>query len=154
VQEIRDKGEIVVFTDSWHRSSANGTPRSAARAKVLIVDDEIFVCQFAERILRDDGYQTEVACSASAALERVEACARFDMLLTDVNMPQVSGNALAAQMRRLNPEIKVLYLTGYSHLLFNEKGTLWEGEAFVEKPVSGQGLLEAVALLLTGHVHA
>ena len=93
-----------------------------------------------------------MACSGTEALAKVEASGPLNLLLTDVNMPHLSGHALAAQVRQLNPDIKVLYFTGYSDMLFSAKGTLWEGEAFVDKPVTGRGLLEAVALLLTGHV--
>jgi two-component system cell cycle sensor histidine kinase/response regulator CckA len=124
------------------------------RASVLIVDDEAAVCEFVDRVLHDHGYRTEVAYSASGALAKIEACGRFDLLLTDVNMPQVSGDALAAQVRRRDPAVKVLYFTGYSDLLFEAKGTLWEDEAFIEKPACARGLLEAVALLLTGHAQA
>jgi hypothetical protein len=56
--------------------------------------------------------------------------------------------------RRWRQASKVLYLTSDSDRLFNDKGTLWEDEAFLDKPATGRGLLEAVALLLTGHVHA
>jgi two-component system cell cycle sensor histidine kinase/response regulator CckA len=142
-----------MFTDTWPRP-AGEMPRVAPRARVLIVDDEAPVCAFVNRILRDGGYRTEVAYSGPAAIELVEATGPFDLLLTDVNMPHLSGHALAAHLRRRDPRIKVLYLTGYSDLLFNDKGTLWEDEAFVDKPTSGRGLLEAVALLLTGHVDA
>jgi hypothetical protein len=46
----------------------------------------------------------------------------------------------------------VLYITGDSDRLFQDKGTLWEGEAFVDKPCSAAVLAEAVSLLLVGHL--
>ena len=142
-----------MLIDAWDQY-LRPTPPSAAHARVLIVDDEPAICEIVDRILRHGGYETEIAYSGAVALARAEAAGPFDLLLTDVKMPDVSGDALAAQVRRFAPEIKVLYLTGYSDQLFNDKGTLWEGEAFVDKPASGRGLLEAVALLLTGHVRA
>jgi len=48
--------------------------------------------------------------------------------------------------------VKVLYFTGYSDSLFEERKLLWQHEAFIEKPVTIAGLLEAVSLLLFGHV--
>jgi len=48
--------------------------------------------------------------------------------------------------------LKVLYLTGYADLLFNERATLWEGEAYLDKPCSVKGLLEAVNLALYGRI--
>jgi two-component system cell cycle sensor histidine kinase/response regulator CckA len=66
-------------------------------------------------------------------------------------MPEMRGDVLAREVRRVEPDAKVLYMTGYSDQLFKEKMTLWEGEAFLEKPVTMNGLLEAVSLLLFGH---
>ena len=57
----------------------------------------------------------------------------------------------ARRLRRVDPNVKILYFTGYSDWLFNEKKVLWENEAFVEKPVTLRGLLEAVSLSLFGH---
>ena len=132
----------------WKRWRARPLPRSPL--KVLIVDDEPSVCQFVEHVLRDEGYATETAFSGSTALSIVETYGPFDLLVTDVNMPNMRGHELAAEARRLDPDIKVLYLTGYSDLLFKERGLLWDGEAFVDKPASPQGLLEAISLLLSG----
>jgi CheY-like chemotaxis protein len=142
-----------MLTDAWDQYLHSAPPSSAARARVLIVDDEPAICEIVDRMLRQGGYETEIAYNGAGALARVET-GSFDLLLTDVKMPDVSGDALAAEVRRLDPDIKVLYFTGYSDQLFKDKGVLWEGEAFVDKPASGQGLLEAVALLLTGHVQA
>jgi CheY-like chemotaxis protein len=122
------------------------------RAKVLIVDDEATVCDLVDRVLRDHGYETEIADGGSAALEKVKLRGPFDLLVTDVNMPGLSGDVLAAQVRRRDPATKVLYFTGYSDRLFDAKGSLMEDEAFVDKPASRVGLLQAVALLLTGRV--
>ena len=66
-------------------------------------------------------------------------------------MPQMTGDELARRLRALHPSLKVLYLTGFSDRLFKEKVTLWADEAFLDKPCSVKGLLEAVALLLFGH---
>jgi YesN/AraC family two-component response regulator len=84
-------------------------------------------------------------------VDRTICCGPYDLLLTDVYMPDINGSALAALVRQLDPDIKVLCLTGYSDVLFEERGTLWENEAFVDKPARVRALREAVALLLSGH---
>ena len=76
----------------------------------------------------------------------------FDLLVTDLRMPGMGGDELARQVRQRQPELKVLYLTGFSDQLFRDKGAMWEGEAFLEKPVTATGLLEAVSLLLYGRI--
>jgi YesN/AraC family two-component response regulator len=65
-------------------------------------------------------------------------------------MPEMTGYELVRQMRGSTPGLKVLYLTGYSDRLFAEKPLLWEDEAYLEKPCSIKGLLEAVSLLVYG----
>jgi DNA-binding NarL/FixJ family response regulator len=64
----------------------------------------------------------------------------------------MTGDELARRIRASTPGIKVLYLTGFSDRLFKEKVTLWADEAFLDKPCSVKGLLEAVSLLLFGRI--
>lgn len=116
----------------------------------LVVDDEELVRKFVERVLREAGYQTATASDGPEALEvaaKLESC---DILVTDLMMPQMTGDELARRVRCTTPGIKVLYLTGFSDRLFKEKVTLWADEAFLEKPCSMKGLLQAVSLLLFG----
>ena len=69
-------------------------------------------------------------------------------------MPAMTGDELARLLRQSQPELKVLYLTGYSDRLFKEKTTLWADEAFLDKPCTVKGLREAVSLLLFGSLAA
>ena len=117
---------------------------------VLIVDDEDLVRKFVERVLREAGYQTATASDGPEALAVAATLESFDILVTDVMMPQMRGDELARRVRISTPDIKVLYLTGFSDRLFKEKVTLWADEAFLEKPCNMNGLLQAVSLLLFG----
>jgi two-component system cell cycle sensor histidine kinase/response regulator CckA len=120
--------------------------------RVLVVDDDDAVRAFVDRALRAGGYDVVAAASGRQALELMEWQRRsFDLFLLDWMMPDMTGSDLATVLRRADPDAKVLYLTGFGEALFREKGTLWEYEAFVEKPVTLTGLLEAVSLLLYGH---
>jgi two-component system cell cycle sensor histidine kinase/response regulator CckA len=121
--------------------------KSARRPVALIVDDEESVRGYVERVLRDAGYDTAVAAGGPEALAAAERIGAFDVLVTDVMMPDMTGDELARRLRGSDPKLKVLYLTGYSDRLFKEKMTLWEDEAFLDKPCSVKGLREAVALL-------
>jgi DNA-binding NarL/FixJ family response regulator len=58
---------------------------------------------------------------------------------------------LAREIRRRDPDAKVLYFTGFSDELFQQKNALWAGEAYLDKPVTVDGLLEALSLVLYGH---
>jgi two-component system, cell cycle sensor histidine kinase and response regulator CckA len=129
----------------------NAHNESDPRRTVLIVDDEPSVREFVERALSFAGYRTIVASDGPEALAVVAASGPFDLLVTDLRMPQMMGDELARQMRLADPTLKVLYLTGYSDELFRERSTLWSDEAFLDKPQGVDALLEAVSLLLFGN---
>src|SRR5476649_1593451 len=126
-------------------------PKPSRPLSVLVVDDEDLVRKFVERVLREAGYQTATASDGPEALAVASTLESFDILVTDVMMPQMTGDELARRLRVSSPSIKVLYLTGFSDRLFKEKVTLWADEAFLDKPCSVKGLLQAVSLLLFGH---
>jgi two-component system cell cycle sensor histidine kinase/response regulator CckA len=119
--------------------------------RVLIVDDEPSSLKFLNRVLTGAGYETAVAGDAAEALALFQSTAPFDLLLTDLMMPAMPGDELAATIRRTHADMKVLYITGYSDRLFAERSVLWQDEAFIDKPISPAGLLEAVSLALFGH---
>jgi len=129
--------------------------QSSGQAKpptILIVDDEATVLRFVERVLQDAGYQTATASGGAEAIEAAARLGSFELLVTDVMMPEMNGDELARRLRLKEPDLKILYLTGFSDRLFKEKVTLWENEAFLEKPCTLKSLKEAVSLLLSGHL--
>jgi two-component system cell cycle sensor histidine kinase/response regulator CckA len=119
---------------------------------VLVVDDEEPVRKFVDRVMREAGYSTAQAGDGVEALEVASKTGTVDILVTDVMMPHMLGDELARRLRQSEPGLKVLYLTGYSDRLFKEKVTLWADEAYLDKPCSVKGLLQAVSLLLFGQL--
>jgi len=117
---------------------------------VLIVDDEEAVRRFVDRVLREGNYKTMTASDGPDAIRVAAEHGPFDILVTDLMMPQMMGDELARRLRQNDPGLKVLYLTGFSDSLFKEKVTLWEDEAYLDKPCTVKGLLQAVSLLLFG----
>ena len=138
---------------SLRRYARRQTAQPKQPLAVLIVDDDQAVLSFVERVLSEAGYRTMTATNGPDAIE-IAHSNPFDLLLTDVNMPQMTGDELARRLRHDEPALKVLYLTGYSDQLFRDKTTLWQDEAFLEKPCTIAGLLQAVALITVGHVVA
>ena len=61
---------------------------------------------------------------------------------------------MALRIRQLRPDMRVLYVTAHSELLFKERPELIDGEAFLDKPFTMRGLLEAVSLLKSGYINA
>jgi two-component system, cell cycle sensor histidine kinase and response regulator CckA len=121
-----------------------------APIKVLIVDDEEGVLKFVGRVLSDAGYETTLANDGADAIRLAAEHGPFEILVTDLMMPEMTGDELGRRLRSSEPRLKVLYLTGFSDRLFKEKATLWEDEAYLDKPCSPKGLLQAVSLLAYG----
>ena len=121
---------------------------------VLIVDDEETVRMFVERVVREAGHQTTTAADGPEAIEAASKLETLDLLITDLMMPLMSGDELARRLRLNRPSLKVLHLTGFSDRLFKERTTLWQDEAFLEKPCSVKGLMEAIELLLVGRLQS
>jgi CheY-like chemotaxis protein len=130
-----------------HKLHAFAPPRPIP-IRVLVVDDEPQICAFVSCVLIDAGYGVTTAGTGAAALGEVALHGAPDLLLTDFKMPQMDGDELAARLRQSTPDLRVLYLTGHSQALFTNRSMLWEGEAFLEKPCTPIGLLQAVSMLL------
>ena len=123
-----------------------------AKTRVLVVDDEEPIRTFIARVLVGEGYEVTLAADGPEALEIAEREGPFDLCVVDMLMPLMNGDEVARLLRRADPDLKVLYFTGYSDRLFREALTLAANEAFLEKPVGAEGLLEAVTLLLFGRI--
>ena len=106
---------------------------------VLVVDDEPSVQRFVERVLSEAGYSTKVAGDGPEALEVASRMDEFDLVVTDVMMPQMTGDELARRLRVQHPTVKVLYLTGFSDRLFKEKVDAVGGRGLSRQAVHGEG---------------
>lgn len=103
---------------------------------VLLVEDEDAVRRVGERLLRRDGYSVLAAASGAEALSIVQSLARpVDLLFTDVMMPGMNGRELAVRLRGIQPNLKVLFVSGYTgDYLETQTGELPEGAHFLYKP--------------------
>ena len=118
--------------------------------RVIVVDDEPAVRNIVRRMLEPAGYVVEEAGDPVEACDTIEASGPLDLLIADFRMPELTGDEVARRFRAAKPDVKVLFITGYADDLFAERSLLWDGEAFLEKPFSRKGLLEAASLLLFG----
>lgn len=122
------------------------------RGVVLVVDDEPGVRALARRILEGGGYGVIEAGNGAEALAVMESSARVDFLMADLDMPVMRGEEMAKKIRALRPDLRVLYVTAHSEQLFKDRPELIDGEAFLDKPFTVRGLLEAVSLLKAGYI--
>lgn len=124
-------------------------PDLPQRSTVLIVEDDPAMLDLIVMILRHENYELHCANSGDAALEKIrQHNLEPDLLLTDLMMPGLTGRELAARMRVTNPGLRVLYETGFTDELFRSRTELESNAAFLEKPFSARGLIEAARLAL------
>ncbi len=116
---------------------------------VLLVEDDDGVRELAQLTLEENGYRVVVASNGSEALRLLDNFKEtVHLLLTDVIMPEMSGRQLAEQVVQKRPEIKVLYMSGYTDNAIVHHGVLEEGTEFIQKPFSAQDLLRKVREVL------
>jgi two-component system cell cycle sensor histidine kinase/response regulator CckA len=98
------------------RISASAVPDAApSKGMVFVVEDEAAVRKSVIRILSDHGYGTLDAAGPTSAIELAKLWGGpIDLLLTDIVMPDLSGDELARELRKGRPELRVVYITGYS----------------------------------------
>src|ERR1700716_1368616 len=126
-----------------HKAAPNPSPT------VLVVDDEEPIRQKARRILEDGGYHVTESSNGLDAIALLKGGMALDLLMADVDMPELGGDEMVRRIRASRPDLKVLFVTGHIDKLMDAR-PLWAGEAFLEKPFSLVGLREAVSLLLPG----
>jgi DNA-binding NtrC family response regulator len=83
--------------------------------RILVVDDDEFVCNSLKWLLMDDGYNVETAPDGTSAVEMLSK-QTFDLVLTDLMMPEVDGLAVLQEVKRISPNTAVIILTGYGTL--------------------------------------
>lgn len=119
---------------------------------ILLVEDEVPVRELTAELLKRRGYRVIKANDADEALRLWETCGAVpDLLLTDVVMPgRMNGHELAQTLQCLNPELKVIYTSGYSPDLVRETLERDPGTVFLSKPYHPRALFEAVERCLGG----
>ena len=118
---------------------------------VLLVEDEDYVREMAENTLKRFGYKVMAAADggeASFIAEQYED--KIDLLLTDVVMPRLNGKQLLVSLRKNRPDLKVLFMSGYSSNIIVHNGVLEEGMPFIQKPFRPSELVQKVRAILDG----
>jgi hypothetical protein len=131
-----DRADTVLATD---------TP-----ATILVVDDEPGIRDVAMRILTANSHHVLTAGNAEEATQLTyDHDGPIHLLLTDVIMPQMNGPELAAVLRSIRPDMKVMYMSGYAGHELATRSSIGDAVGFVEKPFDAAQLLAAVSTALT-----
>ena len=116
---------------------------------LLLVEDEARVRNVVAETLRLNGYSVLEAGEPGEAISCAhEHTGRVDMLLADVMLPGMNGPELARSIRRIHPEAKVLYMSGYTDNAIIHQGLLGSEAAFIQKPFTAEALLRRIRGLL------
>jgi CheY-like chemotaxis protein len=127
-------------------SEAEAAPaREQASATILVVEDADDLREITDLILTKDGYHVITASNGPEALDVIRHHGgRIDLLLTDVVMPLMQGRELAQRIAAMQPDIRILYMSGYAQPILGIGGTLDEGVLLLEKPFTEPALLAKV----------
>jgi len=159
-------GHVQIYSEPGHGTSvsvllpptdeaaAAATTLAAAPAPgrgetVLLVEDEESLWELSRRILVRNGYQVCAAASAADAIGHASDLTQpIDLLLTDLVMPDMLGNEVAARVRALRPGLPVLYMSGYAQPILDSQGALDPHVDLLEKPFSEVTMLTRVRQVL------
>jgi two-component system, cell cycle sensor histidine kinase and response regulator CckA len=159
VQSQRDQGTTFRIYLPRGEASAQEAPaialatiRMTGDETILVVEDEAAVRELAKQVLIKAGYTVMTAANGGEALQLCERHAgKIHLALTDVVMPEMGGRVFAEQLAKLRPDIKVLYMSGYTDDTIDHHGTLDPETHLITKPFSLTDLRRKVRELLDGN---
>ena len=112
--------------------------------RILVVDDEPFVCDAVKMMLTFDGHVVETASNGKDALEMFEK-GKFDLVITDFAMPNMKGDELAAAIKARAPKQPVVMITAYAEMLQSSGNPLKGVDFIISKPFLLENLRQAIA---------
>ncbi|MEN6507335.1 MAG: PAS domain S-box protein [Smithella sp.] len=121
----------------------------SGRETVLVVEDESAILDLIKIMLEQQGYDVRIASTPGEAIQMAEEHnGEIHLLITDVVMPEMNGRDLAKRILSLYPNIKRLFMSGYTDNMIAHHGVLDEGVCFIQKPFSRKDLTTKVREVL------
>lgn len=115
--------------------------------RILVVDDEPFVCEAVKMMLAFDGHEVKTANSGKEALDFLQK-ESFDLVITDYAMPVMKGDELAKCIKALLPRQPIIMITAYAEMLQASGNVLPGVDFLISKPFLLENLREAIAKVL------
>ena len=124
-------------------------PLPTGDERILFIDDEPVLAEIGRHMLERLGYEVVIKTSSMEALELFRSGpGRFDLVITDMTMPRMTGDKLARELIGIRPDIPVILCTGHSKQVSEEKAKSLGIRAFVMKPISNRVVAEVVRKVL------
>lgn len=125
------------------------TPPAAPRGEhILVVDDDASVLSVLAQLLEKAGYRVTAATSSADALDAQSGAEDFDLLITDLLLGDTDGVELSRQLRKVQADLPVLFVSGYDPDAYKRRGVMPDQGAFLAKPIDAETLRRKVARLL------
>jgi|GEM_PF-1121719 len=130
-------------------TEAKTAPLPKGQETILLVEDEPGILQITSQLLGMQGYTLLTAGTPGEAVRLAqEHVGEINLLITDVIMPEMNGKTLANKLQSLNPQLKCIYMSGYTADVIAQHGVLDEGVYFIQKPFSLPDLASKVREVL------
>ena len=138
---------LPVHLGQGARARTHEAKTASRRWRLLVVDDEPAVREVVTEYLAADGHHVETATNGREGLEKFLA-GRFDVVVTDQGMPEMSGDQLAAAIKRVAPNISVILLTGFGDIMKAAGDQPVDVDTILTKPVTVSALRQALAKVM------
>jgi len=146
--QIEPEEDLHLETEKPISKSVSETT-SEKQQTVLLVEDQDIVRDLVTEILEDEGLNVITAYNGINAFEVTKNYTEpIDLMLTDVIMPEMNGRELAEKMKAEKPELKILFMSGYTGEEMRNRGVLEPGTNFIQKPFTPDALVEKVREVL------
>lgn len=150
VEEVGNEITLILPAGQLFDESGNAVEPNeqfpSQGSRILLVEDQLLLGQMTKDILEERGFNAETAKDAEDALRLLAAGELFDLVITDIKMPGMSGFDLANEVRLISPKARIIYITGYPDDPENENREIHG--PILKKPVGPGALLAIIRRVL------
>ncbi|MCP3872035.1 MAG: response regulator, partial [Desulfobacteraceae bacterium] len=132
-----------------HKEKQSESELVGGNERILLIDDEHDILEIEKEMLRKLGYITTAKDNAIEALNLFSGQPeQYDLVITDMTMPKMTGDKLAVELRKIRSDIPVILCTGFSELMSKEKAESLGIKGFLMKPIAMKDLSSSIRGLL------
>jgi two-component system, cell cycle sensor histidine kinase and response regulator CckA len=135
---------LPVANKSGKEENLAPAPLKGGNESILIAEDNEAVRGLISKVLSEYGYRTVEAIDGTDAMERFKKIAKIDLLILDSIMPKKNGREVYDEIRKIKPDIRVIFMSGYTRDVILDKGVEDKKFHFLQKPISPDTLLQKV----------
>ncbi|MBT1074559.1 hybrid sensor histidine kinase/response regulator [Geobacter grbiciae] len=143
-----------VDSEAWQEEAVSSREGPKGNETILVIEDEIGVLNLTAHTLKRSGYEVLQASSPTEASRIFSADHhRIDLVLSDVIMPEKNGPTLVREFREKRPDLKIIFMSGYTDDTISSQNIVDEHTAFINKPFTPDVLVERVRDILEGRLN-